>query len=69
MSGHFESHFPESGSVDYADQSTNIDETTISELRLLAGRYPQPRSALRCRSEPGHPISRPPAHSTASRSG
>ena len=46
MSGHFESHFPESGSVDYADQSTNIDETTISELRLLAGRYPQPRSAL-----------------------
>ncbi len=34
MSGHFESHFPESGSVDYADQSTNIDETTISELRL-----------------------------------
>ena len=46
MSGHFESHFPESGSVDYADQSTNIDETTIDELRELAGRYPQPRSAL-----------------------
>ncbi|HJE51362.1 MAG TPA: NADH-quinone oxidoreductase subunit NuoE [Tessaracoccus flavescens] len=46
MSGHFESHFPESGSVDYSDQSTNIDETTIAELRELASRYPQPRSAL-----------------------
>ena len=46
MSGHFESHFPESGSVDYSDQSTNIDDTTIAELRELAARYPQPRSAL-----------------------
>ncbi len=46
MSGHFESHFPESGSVDYSDQSTNIDDTTIAELRELATRYPQPRSAL-----------------------
>ncbi len=46
MSGHFESFFPESGSVDYSDQSTNIDETTMAELRELAGRYPQPRSAL-----------------------
>ena len=46
MSGHFESHFPESGSVDYSDQSTNIDDTTIDELRQLAARYPQPRSAL-----------------------
>ncbi|MCC2592143.1 NADH-quinone oxidoreductase subunit NuoE [Tessaracoccus sp. OS52] len=46
MSGHFASHFPESGAVDYSDQSTNIDETTIDELRELAGRYPQARSAL-----------------------
>ncbi|MDO5676045.1 MAG: NADH-quinone oxidoreductase subunit NuoE [Propionibacteriaceae bacterium] len=46
MSGHFESHFPDSGSVDYTDQSSAIDETTIAELRELAGRYPQPRSAL-----------------------
>lgn len=46
MSGHFESFFPESGSVDYSDQSTNIDETTIAELQELAGRYPEPRSAL-----------------------
>ncbi|SDL50672.1 NADH-quinone oxidoreductase subunit NuoE [Tessaracoccus oleiagri] len=46
MSGHFETYFPDSGSVDYADQSTNIDETTMAELRELAGRYPQPRSAL-----------------------
>lgn len=46
MSGHFASNFPESGSVDYSDQSTNIDEHSISELRELAGRYPEPRSAL-----------------------
>jgi NADH-quinone oxidoreductase subunit E len=47
MSGHeFESYFPESGSVDLADQSTSIDETTYAELRELSSRYPQPRSAL-----------------------
>lgn len=46
MSGHFESHFADSGSVDYSDQSSNIDATTIAELRELAGRYPQSRSAL-----------------------
>ncbi|MFT3887581.1 MAG: NADH-quinone oxidoreductase subunit NuoE [Arachnia sp.] len=46
MSGHFASHFPESGSVDYSDQSSNIDDAAIAELRELAGRYPQPRSAL-----------------------
>lgn len=46
MSGHFTSNFPESGSVDYSDQSTSIDDTTIAELRELAARYPQPRSAL-----------------------
>ena len=46
MSGHFASNFPESGSVDYSDQSTNIDDAAIAELRELAARYPQPRSAL-----------------------
>ncbi|MFZ0529508.1 MAG: NADH-quinone oxidoreductase subunit NuoE [Propionicimonas sp.] len=47
MSGHeFTSYFPESGSVDMTDTSTSIDETTLAELRELAGRYPQPRSAL-----------------------
>ena len=47
MSGHeFKSYFPESGEVDMADTSTNIDETTLAELRELAARYPQPRSAL-----------------------
>ena len=46
MSGHFTSDFPESGSVDYSDQSTNLDETAIAELNELAGRYPQARSAL-----------------------
>jgi NADH-quinone oxidoreductase subunit E len=47
MSGHeFASYFPESGSVDLEDQSTSIGETTYAELRELASRYPQPRSAL-----------------------
>ena len=47
MSGHeFQSFFPESGEVDMSDTSTNIDETTMDELRQLAARYPQPRSAL-----------------------
>lgn len=47
MSGHeFQSFFPDSGEVDMADTSTNIAETTMAELRELAGRYPQPRSAL-----------------------
>ena len=47
MSGHeFQSHFEESGSVDMSDLSTSIDETTMAELRELASRYPQPRSAL-----------------------
>jgi NADH-quinone oxidoreductase subunit E len=47
MSGHeFESYFPESGSVDMSDPTSDIDETTYAELRELAGRYPQPRSAL-----------------------
>ena len=47
MSGHeFQSHFEDSGSVDYTDESTNIDATTMAELRELASRYPQPRSAL-----------------------
>ena len=47
MSGHeFQSWFPESGSIDMDDRSTNIDEQTIAELKQIAARYPQPRSAL-----------------------
>jgi NADH-quinone oxidoreductase subunit E len=47
MSGHeFQSWFPESGEVDMTDTSTSIDQTTLAELRELAGRFPQPRSAL-----------------------
>ena len=47
MSGHeFQAYFPDSGEVDMADASTSIDETTMAELRELAGRYPQARSAL-----------------------
>ena len=39
MSGHeFQSFFPESGEVDMSDTSTNIDETTMAELRELAAR-------------------------------
>ncbi len=45
--GHeFDSYFPESGGVDYADTSTNIDDHTIEEMRQIAARYPQARSAL-----------------------
>ena len=47
MSGHeFQSHFEHSGGVDFSDTATSIDETTIDEMRQLAARYPQPRSAL-----------------------
>jgi len=47
MSGHeFQSWFPESGEVDMTDTSTSIDSSTLAELRELAARYPQPRSAL-----------------------
>ena len=42
----FPTDFPDSGSVDHTDQSSNIDDTTIAELRELASRYPQARSAL-----------------------
>ncbi|MBN9104182.1 MAG: NADH-quinone oxidoreductase subunit NuoE [Propionibacteriaceae bacterium] len=47
MSGHeFQSWFPASGTIDMSDTATNIDETTLAELRQLVARYPQPRSAL-----------------------
>ena len=47
MSGHeFQSFFPESGTVDMADTSTHITEATLVEMRVLADRYPQARSAL-----------------------
>lgn len=46
MSGEFKSYFPDSGSVDYSDQSTNITEATLEEMRQIAARYPQSRSAL-----------------------
>ncbi|MFZ1412098.1 MAG: NAD(P)H-dependent oxidoreductase subunit E, partial [Micropruina sp.] len=47
MSGHeFQSFFPESGSIDHTDTSTAITETTLTELRQIAARYPHKRSAL-----------------------
>lgn len=42
---HFSSHFDEP-SIDYSVQRTAITEETRAELRLIAGRYPQARSAL-----------------------
>lgn len=42
----FISFFGESGGIDTEDTSTNITEDTIAELREIAGRYPQKRSAL-----------------------
>ena len=38
--------FDESGSIDWTDESTAIDQKTLEELRDLAGRYPRPRSAI-----------------------
>lgn len=46
MSGEFKSHFPDSGSIDYSNTETNITEATLEEMRQIAARYPQPRSAL-----------------------
>ncbi len=45
MSG-FKSHFPDSGGVDFSNTDTNITEETIAEIREIAARYPEPRSAL-----------------------
>ncbi len=46
MSGHFTTHFDESGDIDHSDQSSQINEQTMVELRQIAARYPQARSAL-----------------------
>lgn len=45
--GHeFTSYFPDSGGIDTTDTTSSITEETIAELRELAARYPQARSAL-----------------------
>ena len=47
MNAGFQSHFPDSGGVDFSgDQETQITEETMAELREIAARYPQARSAL-----------------------
>ncbi|MDR1513094.1 MAG: NADH-quinone oxidoreductase subunit NuoE [Propionibacteriaceae bacterium] len=47
MSGHeFEHDFADTGGIDFADRSTNIDDAVVAEMRELASRYPQARSAL-----------------------
>ena len=43
--GHFTTHFDEP-SLDYAISDTKIAEATLEEMRLIAARYPQSRSAL-----------------------
>ena len=47
IDGHapFPTHFDEP-SLDYSVTDTKIDETTLQELRSIAARYPQARSAL-----------------------
>ncbi|MCL2464823.1 MAG: NAD(P)H-dependent oxidoreductase subunit E, partial [Micrococcales bacterium] len=42
----FEYDMAGTGGIDWADDSTAINATTIAEMRDLAGRYPQARSAL-----------------------
>lgn len=42
----FKSHFEVSGGVDMTDTSTNITAETVEEIRQIAQRYPQARSAL-----------------------
>ncbi|WP_026927821.1 NADH-quinone oxidoreductase subunit NuoE [Granulicoccus phenolivorans] len=42
----FQSHFEVSGGVDMTDTSTNITAETVEEIREIAARYPQARSAL-----------------------
>ncbi|GAA2097008.1 hypothetical protein GCM10009841_09060 [Microlunatus panaciterrae] len=49
MSGEhgMKTHFEDSGGVDFSgDQTTMITEKTLEEMRQIAARYPQPRSAL-----------------------
>jgi NADH-quinone oxidoreductase subunit E len=43
--GHFVTHFDEP-SLDYSVSETKITEATLEEMRLIAARYPQARSAL-----------------------
>ncbi|NNG17993.1 NADH-quinone oxidoreductase subunit NuoE [Naumannella sp. ID2617S] len=45
MSG-FKSHFDRSGGIDFDNEQSNITEQTVEEIRQIAARYPQPRSAL-----------------------
>ena len=47
MSDHeFVSHFDDAVRIDADEAPTGIDETTLAEMRELAGRYPDSRSAL-----------------------
>lgn len=47
MSGHdFVSAFDDASRIDASDETTNITEETIAEMRQIMARYPQARSAL-----------------------
>jgi NADH-quinone oxidoreductase subunit E len=43
--GHFQTHFDEP-SIDFTERTTQLTDATLEEMRLIADRYPQARSAL-----------------------
>ena len=43
---HFEAHFGDENRVDMEDRTTNLTDADIADLNELAGRYPNPQSAL-----------------------
>lgn len=43
---HFEAHFSDDDRVDLADTTTNLTDADVDDLKELAGRYPNPQSAL-----------------------
>ncbi|EEI26677.1 MULTISPECIES: NAD(P)H-dependent oxidoreductase subunit E [Corynebacterium] len=43
---HFEAHFGDDDRVDLADTTTNLTDADVADLKELAGRYPNPQSAL-----------------------
>ncbi|MDR0285678.1 MAG: NADH-quinone oxidoreductase subunit NuoE [Propionibacteriaceae bacterium] len=43
---HFQSYFPDTGSVDMTDRTSALDKSHIERLTAMADRYPERRSAL-----------------------
>ena len=42
----FNPNYSDERRIDYANTETNIDESTIADMKAIMARYPQPRSAL-----------------------